>query len=84
MSRNFSLALAAALLLALSGCGSSALSGSASPATPAADSDPNYRAGYQDGCTTAHGEYKKDSKLFNADKNYYDGWFAGRSACQNR
>jgi hypothetical protein len=70
-----------ALAAGLSGCGSSTLQ-APSPMTPPADSDPNFQAGYQDGCTTAHGEYKKDSKLFNADKNYYDGWFAGRSACQ--
>jgi hypothetical protein len=74
----------AVLAFGLSGCVGSAGGGAAAPASPPANSDPNYQAGYQDGCTTAHGEYKKDSKLFNADKNYYDGWFAGRSACQPR
>jgi len=72
---------ALALAVGLSGCGGSMLV-APSPTTPPANSDPNFQAGYQDGCTTAHGEYTKDSKLFNADKNYYDGWFAGRSACQ--
>jgi hypothetical protein len=74
---------ALALAAGLSGCGGSMLE-APSPTTPPANSDPNFQAGYQDGCTTAHGEYTKDSKLFNADKNYYDGWFAGRSACQTQ
>ncbi len=73
---------ALALAAVLSGCGGNSALEAPSSTTAPANSDPNFRAGYQDGCTTAHGEYTKDSKLFNADKNYYDGWFAGRSACQ--
>ena len=82
MWKNKMTVLALITVIGLSGCAGS-VAGSSNP-TPPANSDPNYQAGYQDGCTTAHGEYKKDSKLFNADKNYYDGWFAGRSACQYR
>jgi len=73
------LMLGSFLLLGLGGC--MGIGSTPVPAAPV-NNDPNFRTGYQDGCTTAHGEYKKDSKLFNADKNYYDGWFAGRSACQ--
>jgi hypothetical protein len=82
MSKMSTIVAAGILALGLSGCVGSMGGATASPTTPPANSDPNFQAGYQDGCTTAHGEYKKDSKLFNADKNYYDGWFAGRSACQ--
>jgi len=41
-----------------------------------------FRSGYGDGCKTAHGEYTKDSERFKSSKDYYDGWFAGRSGCQ--
>jgi len=84
MSKITSIVTSGLLILGLGGCAGSMGGTAPSPTTPPADSDPNYQSGYQDGCTTAHGEYKKDSKLFNADKNYYDGWFAGRSACQSR
>jgi len=83
MRKMTSIVAAGFLALGLSGCVGSVGKTAVSPTTPPPNSDPNFQAGYQDGCTTAHGEYKKDSKLFNADKNYYDGWFAGRSACQN-
>jgi len=69
------------ILLGLGGCVGPM--GEPAPASASSvNSDPNFQLGYRDGCATAHGEYTKDSQRFNADKNYYDGWFAGRSACQ--
>jgi len=79
MSNKVSIFLATAAALALSGCAGS--TGGVSTPAPV-NNDPGYQAGYRDGCTTAHGEYKKNSELFKSDKNYYDGWFAGRSSCQ--
>jgi hypothetical protein len=75
------LPLSFAIALLLGGC-AGAVRGTG-PVAPSND-DPNYRAGYRDGCATAHGEYTKESELFRNDKHYYDGWFAGRSACQYR
>lgn len=43
---------------------------------------PLFREGYDAGCATAHGEYTKDSKKFNSEDEYKNGWFAGRSSCQ--
>jgi len=82
MSKRASILLTGVAALLLGGCAVS-MPGTPEP-TAAATDTPGYRAGYQDGCATAHGEYKKNSELFQNDKNYYDGWFAGRSACQYR
>ncbi len=65
------------------------VSSSVSAPAPVSSSDlasktPAFREGYQDGCATAHGDYTKDSKRFNSDSQYQQGWFAGRSGCQNR
>jgi hypothetical protein len=57
---------------------------------------PTYKAGVRDGCQTAKGFYKKDSRAFNqqiqpmyGDKKYYskyntyhNGWFMGRNKCR--
>ena len=67
-------------LFSLNGCGTVTTGGPA----PAAVDSPGYKAGYQDGCTTAHGEYTKNHELFKNDRDYYDGWFAGRSGCQEK
>ncbi len=67
-------------LFSLSGCG---MSNSQGPA-PANVNSPNYQNGYQDGCSTAHGDYTKNHELFKSDRDYYDGWFAGRSGCQGK
>ncbi|ADV45364.1 hypothetical protein [Nitratifractor salsuginis] len=74
------LSFAALLALGLSGCMGSA---QPSPAPTADTQSPAYQKGYSDGCATAHGEYQKESELFRNDRNYYEGWFAGRSGCQN-
>jgi len=73
--------LTSLVVIGLGGC-SNSLTVSPSSSNPPADSSPSYKEGYYDGCSTAHGTYTKESELFNTDKNYYDGWFAGRSACQ--
>ena len=67
-------------LIGLSGCSGI----TATEPVPAAVDSPGYKAGYQDGCTTAHGEYTKDHELFRNDRDYCDGWFAGRSGCQKK
>jgi len=50
---------------------------------------PNWRAGYEDGCATANaeganmrrGDMVRDDALFDADKAYRVGWANGHSAC---
>ena len=79
------IALGAGLLL--SGCGVSTWYNPVSEtptvsSTELSQKSPSFRDGYNDGCTTAHGEYTKNSDRFNSDSEYHDGWFAGRSACQ--
>lgn len=51
-----------------------------SVSTPVVQS-PSFKAGSQDVCTTANGEYTKNSASFNNDKDYKDGWFYGRKKC---
>ena len=68
------------LLISLNGCGAVTAEGP----TPANINSPNYQIGYQDGCTTAHGDYTKNGQLFKSDRDYYDGWFAGRSGYQEK
>ena len=41
----------------------------------------DFKTGQQEGCTTASGEYTKNSGLFNANKEYRNGWFYGRKKC---
>ena len=41
----------------------------------------SFKLGKKDGCMTATGEYAKDSQAFNADKEYKNGWYAGRKNC---
>lgn len=51
---------------------------------------PNWRAGYEDGCATANaeganmrrGDTVRDDALYDADKAYRVGWANGHSACQ--
>ncbi len=45
---------------------------------------PSFREGYEAGCQTAGGDYNKSSERFNSDSEYHEGWFAGRSACQQK
>ena len=42
---------------------------------------PNFKLGSQDGCATAKGAYTKNSASFNNDKEYQNGWYAGRKNC---
>jgi hypothetical protein len=82
MKKQYKMMMLAGLItIGLGGC-SGSLSVSPSSSNPPSDSSPSYKEGYNDGCSTAHGTYTKESELFNTDKDYYDGWFAGRSACQ--
>lgn len=71
--------LSGLLTLGLSGCMGL---GEPAPTVTADTQSPAYQKGYSDGCATAHGEYRKESGLFRSDRNYYEGWFAGRSGCQ--
>ena len=41
----------------------------------------SFQSGAADGCKTASGVYTKSSHTFNSDKEYHDGWFAGRKNC---
>lgn len=86
---NFHLVNAAIIMgIALTGCGVNTWYNPAPTATstPTAvdlsQKTPAFREGYEAGCKTAQGEYTKSSERFNADSEYHDGWFAGRSACQ--
>jgi len=42
---------------------------------------PSFKAGSQDGCATANGTYTKNSHSFSNDKEYQNGWYAGRKNC---
>ena len=44
---------------------------------------PEYRKGAEDGCRTAEGNYTKDSAAFRGSELYKEGWFAGRSGCND-
>jgi len=60
-------------ILFLSGCtGSSAI-----PVSHTLE----FKQGQHDGCTTAGGDYVKNSELFRTNMDYQNGWFYGRSTC---
>ncbi len=68
--------------------GAFALSACASDAGLA--DDPNYIAGYGDGCTTAHEQDKsfstrrvRDANLFDNDRAYRAGWRQGYQQCES-
>jgi hypothetical protein len=48
---------------------------------PANAGTSSFKAGSNDGCTTASGSYTKNSNAFRNDKDYKDGWFYGRKKC---
>jgi hypothetical protein len=57
---------------------------------PGLSDDPNYVAGYGDGCATAHEEDKsfstkrvRDAYLFENDEAYRAGWRQGWQQCQS-
>ena len=89
MNKNLRILIAGLLLgVGLTGCGvSSWYNPSPSKVVPGKTMDlsgktPSFREGYEAGCSTARGEYQKSSKRFNSDTEYHEGWFAGRSSCQ--
>jgi len=41
----------------------------------------SFKQGNNDGCTTAKGEYTKNSEMFKGSADYQDGWFYGRKHC---
>jgi len=53
-------------------------------APPVIVKSPSYKLGEKDGCTTASGEYKKDSDAFKMDIDYKNGWFNGRKKCNTQ
>jgi len=48
---------------------------------PVLPDSPSFKQGKQDGCTTATGDYTKDSDTFKIDTDYKNGWFYGRKNC---
>ncbi|BAF72831.1 hypothetical protein [Sulfurovum sp. NBC37-1] len=42
---------------------------------------PEFKQGQHDGCTTASGNYVKNSEMFRNNMDYQNGWFHGRSKC---
>ncbi len=52
-----------------------------SSGVPAPSNSPSFKQGSQDGCATAKGAYTKNSLSFNNDKEYQNGWYAGRKNC---
>ena len=42
---------------------------------------PEFKQGQHDGCTTANGDYVKNSEMFRSNMDYQNGWFYGRSKC---
>jgi hypothetical protein len=82
MPRHFRLFAALCLAALASGC--------ALGESEYAD-EPNYKAGYSDGCWTATSQVPGDpstitrnEEAWKADKAYNAGWRAGYSACRNR
>ncbi len=75
------------LLLPLSACGLFM-----SKETRALRKTPDYRAGYQDGCSSAQGpgadksrdaDMVRDDEAYRTNKAYRTGWGMGRSACRS-
>ena len=72
MKKIITLTLVATVALFFTGCTSSA---------PLLPDTPSFKQGKQDGCTTATGEYTKNSDSFKMDTDYKDGWYYGRKNC---
>ena len=71
IKKTLNISLIAAASLLLGACTSSA---------PVMQS-PSFKSGSQDGCATANGTYTKNSHSFSNDKEYQNGWYAGRKSC---
>lgn len=61
------------------------------PAMRAMRNDPNFKAGYSDGCASANargasftGEKVRDETLFKTSQPYRAGWSNGYSTCNNQ
>jgi hypothetical protein len=72
MKRAINLLFGITGLFLLIGCTSSA---------PSLPDTPSFKQGQKDGCTTATGNYVKNSEAFDRDRDYQDGWFYGRKSC---
>ena len=70
---KLSLSLIAATSMFLGACTSSDV--------PMVPKSPMYKLGQTDGCATASGAYTKNSANFRNNKEYQEGWFAGRKNC---
>ncbi|WP_292663036.1 hypothetical protein [Nitratifractor sp.] len=70
------------MTLSLTGCGVNTWYNPAPSTGDLSQKSPAFQEGYKAGCKTAQGEYTKSSERFNADSEYHEGWFAGRSSCQ--
>jgi len=42
----------------------------------------NYKTGHIHGCSTAKGNYRKDNQAYTSNKQYRNGWNAGKRACR--
>ena len=73
MTKTMNVVLIATASLLFTACTSSGV--------PAPSHSPSFKQGSQDGCTTAKGAYTKNSLSFNNDKEYQNGWYAGRKNC---
>jgi len=71
IKKTLNISLIAATALLFTACTSSA---------PIVQS-PSFKSGSQDGCATAKGTYTKNSTSFKNDKEYQNGWYAGRKNC---
>jgi hypothetical protein len=75
MKKMIKIALLFIGTLAFTACTSSSSNASVLPETP------SFVAGKKDGCSTATGDYTKNSDAFNTDADYKNGWFYGRKTC---
>ena len=72
MKKIINITLIATVSLLFTACTSS---------TPVMVKSPSYKVGEKDGCTTATGDYTKNGDAFDIDKDYKNGWYAGRKNC---
>ena len=67
-------------MITVSFVASSLLFTACTSSTPVVQSQ-SFKAGSNDGCATANGTYIKNSHSFSNDKEYQNGWYAGRKSC---
>jgi len=64
----------------------------AAASPPAEEDSAEYTLGYSDGCASANLRYarqehvkpNRDSKLYDSDKEYHDGWDHGYRKCEDK